>query len=74
MLVMCGKSTLTELSIFYCTEHMSAGRKKDATFFMQQLKEKVNEVDDRTPLTDCFFFNGASNVQTACAILQISPN
>ncbi len=53
---------------------MSAGRKKDATFFMQQLKEKVNEVDDRTPLTDCFFFNGASNVQTACAILQISPN
>ncbi len=30
---------------------------------------KVDEIDTESKLTDCFFFDGASNVQTAGAIL-----
>ncbi len=35
MSVMCGNFTPSVMSIFDCTEHMSADRKKDATFIME---------------------------------------
>ncbi len=69
MLLMCGNSPPTVMSIFYCTEHMSTGEKKDATFIMEQFKEKVADFDEMTQLIDCFFFDSASKVQTAGTIL-----
>lgn len=50
-------------------DHMSTGGKKDATFIMEQFKEKVNEINETTQLVDCLFFNVVSNVKTAGAIL-----
>ncbi len=35
MLVMCGNLPQTVMPIFDCTEYMSAGEKKDATFMME---------------------------------------
>ncbi len=52
-----------------CMEHMSASGKKDTIFIIKQFKEKVIEVDETMQLTDCFYFNEASNVQLAGAIL-----
>ncbi len=43
--------------------------KKDATYIMDQFKRKVDEIDVEKKLTDCFLFDGSSNVQTAGAIL-----
>ncbi len=46
------------MSIFDCMVHMSAGEKKDSTFIMEKLKEKIIEVDDTMQLTDYFYFDG----------------
>ncbi len=58
MLVMCGNSPQTVMSIFDCTEHMSTGGK----FIMKQFKEKVTGLDEMTQLTAYFFFNSVSNI------------
>ncbi len=55
----------TIVSIVDCTSHMSDGEKKDATYIMDQFWKKLDEIDIERKLTDCFIFNGASNVQTA---------
>ncbi len=47
---------------------MSDGGKKDATYIMDQFWRKVNGIDVDKKLTDCFFFDGALNVQTTDAI------
>ncbi len=69
ILVLCGNTPPTVVSIIDCTTHMSDGGKKDATYIMEQFWRKVDEIDVDKELTDCFFFDGASNVQTAGAIL-----
>ena len=43
--------------------------KNDSIFIMEHFRRKVDEIDVDAKLTDCFFFDGASNVQTAGAIL-----
>ncbi len=48
---------------------MSVGGGNNATYFMDQFQRKVNEIDVDRKLTDSIFFNCASNVQTAGAIL-----
>lgn len=69
ILVLCGENPPTVVSIVDCSTHMSDGGKKDATYIMDQFRRKVEEIDVDRKLTDCFFFDGASNVQTAGAIL-----
>ena len=69
ILVLCGNAPPTVVSIIDCTTHMSDGGKKDATYIMEQFQRKVDQIDTEAKLTDCFFFDGASNVQTAGAIL-----
>ena len=69
ILVLCSPAPPTVVSILDCTSDMSDGGKKDATYIMDQFRRKVDEIDVDKKLTDCFFFDGASNVQTAGAIL-----
>ncbi len=69
ILVLSGSTPPTVVSIIDCTTHMSDGGKKDAIFIMEHFRRKVDEIDVDAKLTDCFFFDGASNVQTAGAIL-----
>ncbi len=69
ILVLCVSAPPTVVSIVDCTSHMSDGGKKDATYIMEQFWRKVDEIDFDKKLTDCFFFDGASNVQTAGASL-----
>ncbi len=51
---------------------MSDGAKKYATYIMDQFQRKVNEFDQNQNLTDCFFFDSASNVQTSVQILYFT--
>ncbi len=69
MLAMCGKAAPVVVSICDCTSHMVEGGKKDAEFIMEYFSDKVDEFDPSGTLTDCFFFDGAANVQKAGAIL-----
>ncbi len=66
IIAFCGDSSPMVVSILDCTNYMSNGGKK---FIMLHLKEKVKEVHGLGLFTDCFFFDGASNVQKAGAIL-----
>ncbi len=69
MMAMCGDVNPAVVSICDCTDHMSEGRKKDATYIAEMFKEKVNEFDPKCRHTDVFFFDGATNVQKAGQIL-----
>ncbi len=55
-----------------CTSHMSDWGEKDATHIMDQFWRKMNEIDQDRKLTDCVFFDGALNFQTAGQILCIT--
>ncbi len=68
MLVLCG-IVPPIVFIIYCNSHTSDGGKKDATYIIDQLQRKVIAIDQDQKLMDCFFFDGASNVQTADQIL-----
>ncbi len=61
ILLLCGNAPPTVMSIVDCKSHMSDWENKDATYIMGQFQRKVN--------ADCFFFDGATNLQTAGAIL-----
>ncbi len=69
ILVLCGNTPPTDVSIVDCTSYMNRGGKKDTTYILGQFQRKVDEIDVDKKLTDCFFFDGALNVQTAGAIL-----
>ncbi len=69
MLVMCGGEAPVVVSICDCTDHMVAGKKKDAEYIMNFFQRKVDEWDESRMYTDCFFFYDAANVQKAGAIL-----
>ncbi len=71
ILVLCRNTPPTVVSIVDCMTHMSdGGRKMQHIFYiMEQFQRKVDEIDVDKKLTDCFFFDGTSNVQTAGAIL-----
>ncbi len=69
MLAMCGKVAPVVVSICDCTSHMVEGRKKDAEFIIKYFSDKVDKFDPSGTLTDCFFFDGAANVQKVGAIL-----
>ncbi len=67
--VLCKNAPLTLVSIVDCTTHMSDGGKIYATYIMDQFQRKGDEIDINRKLTECLFCDGASNVQTAGAIL-----
>ncbi len=67
--VLCRNTPPTVVSIIDCTKHMSDEGKKDATYIIDQFRRKVDEIDVDKKLTDCFFFDGASNVKSAGQIL-----
>ena len=69
MMVMCGDANPVVVSICDCTDHMSEGGKKDATYIAEMFQDKVNEFDPKGRHTDVFFFDGAANVQKAGQIL-----
>ncbi len=69
MMAMCGDATLVVVTICDCTDHMSEGGKKDATYITEMFQEKVCEFDNEGRKKDVSFFNGASNAQKAGQIL-----
>ncbi len=69
MMVMCCDANPVVVSICDCTDHMSEGGKKDATYIDEIFQEKVNEFDLDGRNTDVFFFDGASNIQKVGQIL-----
>ncbi len=58
MMVMCGDVNLVVVSICDCTDHMSEGGKKDATYNAEMFHEKVNEFDPKGRHTDVFILMG----------------
>ncbi len=69
MMVVCGDANPVVVSICDCTDHMSEGRKKDATYIAEMFQEKVNGIDPDSRNLDDLFFNGASNMQNTGQIL-----
>ncbi len=69
ILVLCGNTPPTVVFIVDCTSHMSDGGKENSTNIMNQFWRKMNEIDADKKLTNCSFFDGTSNFQTAGAIL-----
>ncbi len=58
-------------SCFHCRLHLTHEwwREERCNWYRDQFRRKVNEINTDKLLSDFFFFNGASNVQTAGAIL-----
>ena len=69
VLGMCGYSKPVILNIHDCTEHMASGGKKDATYVANLFQHEVEEFGAVKEFTNCFIFDGASNVQKAGEIL-----
>ncbi len=69
MLAMCEKAAPVVVSICDCTSHMVDGGKKEAEFIMEYFSKKVVEFDSTGLFTDCFFFDGVTNIQQAGIIL-----
>ncbi len=47
IMVMCGDVNPVVVSICDCTDHMSEGGKKDATYIAKMFQERVNEFDPK---------------------------
>ncbi len=58
-----GDANPVVVSICDCTDHISEGGKKDATYIAEISQENVNEFDPDGRNMDVFFFDSASNVQ-----------
>ncbi len=69
MMAMCGDAPPVVVTICDCTDHMSEGGKKDATYITEMFQEKVYEFDNEGRNKDVSFFDGASNAQKAGQIL-----
>ena len=70
VLCMAGSTLPVVLAINDCSEHIAAGGTKDAPYIAGLFEEHVDEIDPEHNLTDCFFFDGAANVQKAGRILE----
>ncbi len=68
MLVLCGQEVPVFVSICNCTDYM-ADKKIDTEFIGKIFNDKVEEWDPSHHYTDCFFFDGAANVQKAGVVL-----
>lgn len=55
--------------IFTGTNHLVAGKKKDATFIASLFDPWIEKLDPEGLRVDCVFFDGASNVQKAGRLL-----
>ncbi len=69
ILVLCRNDPPKVVSIVDCTSYMIGGGKQGATHIMAQFQKKVNDIDQYRMLTNCFIFDGSSNVQTSHATL-----
>ncbi len=69
MLVMCSGDAPVVVSVCDCTDHMVAGKKEDTEYIRKFFQKKVDEWDEVWMYTDYFFFDCATNVQKAGAIL-----
>ena len=69
VICMTGVCPPTVIAVNDCSDHMSAGGKKDATYIAQMFEETIIEFDKEKLCTDIFFFDGASNVQKAGEVL-----
>ena len=69
ILGMCAGTPPITISIQDCTDHMSDGGKKDATYIASLFEAKVEEYDPTGLLADVVFFDGARNVQKGGEIL-----
>ena len=69
-----GKFNLCQLlEITDCTGHMEEGGKKDAAFIARKMLPHVDAMTQKKPsVVDIFFFDGASNVQAAGNLLELS--
>ena len=70
VLCMAGSTLPVVLAINDCSEHIAAGGTKDAPYIAGLFEEHVDEIDPEHNLTDCFFFDGAANVQKAGRMLE----
>jgi len=65
-------SPATCLEIVDCSEHLSGGGKKDATYISQQIIPYIQELEQHEQnLVDLVIFDGASNVQLAGTVLAV---
>ena len=69
ILGMCAGTPPITISIQDCTDHMSEGGKKDATYIASLFEDKVEEYDPAGLYADVVFFDGAKNVQKGGEIL-----
>ena len=60
------------LEIVDCTGHLAGGGKKDARFIAGLFKPHMDRIDPEKKFFDVVFFDGASNMQNAGTILQVS--
>jgi hypothetical protein len=70
VLVMCAKISPITVAITDCSEPISHGGKKDASFIASMMEDLVVEYEQMKCHTDIFFFDGASNVAKAGHVLQ----
>jgi hypothetical protein len=69
ILAMSGSTPPLTIGIADCTKHMAAGGKKLASYIADIFQDKVEEYNPNHNLIDLFYFDGASNVQKAGAVL-----
>jgi hypothetical protein len=60
VLAMCANISPTTVAIADCSEHISQGGKKDASFIASMMEDLVVEYDPTKSHTDIFFFDGAA--------------
>jgi hypothetical protein len=60
------------LEIAECTGHIESGDKKDARFIDDIFLKHMAKIDPTKKLIDCVFFDGASSVKKAGAILRVT--
>jgi len=63
-------SPVAVLEVVDCSDHMSVGGKKNAEFIANIFLPHIQRLDPNKTLTDCVFFDGASNVQKGGRILE----
>ena len=59
----------TVVPIIDCFDHLKEGRKKDAVYISNFMKDVVKRFDEHKVHTDLFFFDGAANVRKGGEIL-----
>ncbi len=60
---MCGKEAPVVVPTCDCKGHMVYSAKKDVEFIMEYFSKKVDAFDSKGSNINCFFLDGAANVQ-----------